>query len=582
MSTSAELIKFGGVLKQASALEATPSPSTEPFKNAYKAREILANLCKEHPIVTRTAGGKPLGDAPVESERGERPDDELSLESAIAHLRLGRNFSVCEEASSAEQQLSLIATTLDHTWFESQLSAQRAHDAQTSADGGNQEGVDNGQPATTANCTTDELPTGVFATVLMATYKHLAAIWASRIGQETLATKLLRRALLTHTNQSPERLPNEIATYTMQPSSKDGGESSSVKVVDEDSDPDKILPYLHFFLAQVLMSSDCDEAMKFCLLTLRASPCTSFEEVSQWVSSATSVVKYFIDRSRFREANKCWLAASHVLRSFREQSKVDGTTTDTSVPATDGGDEEGKEGVQHSSTCVGNESVGGTHKPSLNEEETEALDELQANLRCQCGELYLRLLCECMAGSSSDATDVNATVGEQAMAANSDDGLLVEEVDAILTGLGISAPDDPLFERNPTALFHINQTAASIFKRGFYALEKAKQVYELDGYVTKHVEIIKQQSSFYCKLAEADADPKRRATMQGRRIKLLDPIAKALNPAVYAATLQEILYDLVQASAAKVQEQQLRVTVRFVCCCVCVFVSECISGCVSV
>ena len=76
--------------------------------------------------------------------------------------------------------------------------------------------------------------------------------------------------------------------------------------------------------------------------------------------------------------------------------------------------------------------------------------------------------------------------------------------------------------------------------------KKALNFYVLDGYVTEHIEITRNQSSLYNLLIRFENDNNRIFAMEERRINLLTPIYNAINHKVFVMQWQEISLELAE------------------------------------
>ncbi|OQS03770.1 hypothetical protein THRCLA_03937 [Thraustotheca clavata] len=93
--------------------------------------------------------------------------------------------------------------------------------------------------------------------------------------------------------------------------------------------------------------------------------------------------------------------------------------------------------------------------------------------------------------------------------------------------------------------------ARDIFKRAMSALDLAKNVFVLDGYVTDHIRILQLQSQAYTRLIEYEQDRKRQIAMLNRRLGFLTPLlfedngndSITLNRNAFGYLVQELLFE---------------------------------------
>lgn len=57
-----------------------------------------------------------------------------------------------------------------------------------------------------------------------------------------------------------------------------------------------------------------------------------------------------------------------------------------------------------------------------------------------------------------------------------------------------------------------------------FSVPKAKEYYQMDGYVTDHIEILQDHSALFKVLAFFEEDLERRCRMHKRRVDMLEPI----------------------------------------------------------
>eukprot|EP00026_Physarum_polycephalum_P001145 Phypoly_transcript_01146.p1 GENE.Phypoly_transcript_01146~~Phypoly_transcript_01146.p1 ORF type:complete len:545 (+),score=83.59 Phypoly_transcript_01146:1989-3623(+) len=86
--------------------------------------------------------------------------------------------------------------------------------------------------------------------------------------------------------------------------------------------------------------------------------------------------------------------------------------------------------------------------------------------------------------------------------------------------------------------------AKSLFLRSMQCLNKAKQYFVLDGFVSDHFNILHDMSSLYGALAAFETDPDRICKMTRRRIDLLEPVIAQLSPQHFEFLLMQNTFRL--------------------------------------
>ena len=84
----------------------------------------------------------------------------------------------------------------------------------------------------------------------------------------------------------------------------------------------------------------------------------------------------------------------------------------------------------------------------------------------------------------------------------------------------------------------------TLFKMIMTEYRKAAEIYPLDGYVTEHVNIVKEMSTTYKTLSTLESDADRRVAMELKRKEMIQLIYKALNPKVYINLWRVLIYNL--------------------------------------
>lgn len=75
-------------------------------------------------------------------------------------------------------------------------------------------------------------------------------------------------------------------------------------------------------------------------------------------------------------------------------------------------------------------------------------------------------------------------------------------------------------------------------------INEAKEYFQLDGHVTDHIEIIQDHSVLFKVLAFFEADYERRCKMHKRRIDMLEPLCKELNPQFYLLICRQLQFEI--------------------------------------
>ncbi|KAG9485071.1 hypothetical protein GDO78_008270 [Eleutherodactylus coqui] len=86
--------------------------------------------------------------------------------------------------------------------------------------------------------------------------------------------------------------------------------------------------------------------------------------------------------------------------------------------------------------------------------------------------------------------------------------------------------------------------AREVFLVGQNYINEAKEYFQLDGHVTDHIEVIQDHSALFKILAFFEEDYERRCKMHKRRVDMLEPLCKELNPQYYLLVCRQLQFEL--------------------------------------
>lgn len=102
-------------------------------------------------------------------------------------------------------------------------------------------------------------------------------------------------------------------------------------------------------------------------------------------------------------------------------------------------------------------------------------------------------------------------------------------------------------EEKVLCLFPLDFTEArAVFLVGQNYVTQAKEYFQMDGYVTDHIEILQDHSSLFRGLAFFEEDLERRCKMHKRRIDMLEPICNDLNAQYYLLIRRQLMFELAE------------------------------------
>ncbi|CAL8353215.1 unnamed protein product [Merluccius merluccius] len=88
--------------------------------------------------------------------------------------------------------------------------------------------------------------------------------------------------------------------------------------------------------------------------------------------------------------------------------------------------------------------------------------------------------------------------------------------------------------------------ARVVFLVGQTYVTQAKEYFEMDGYVTDHIEILQDHSALFRALAFFEDDLERRCKMHKRRVDMLEPICNDLNAQYYLMIRRQLMFELAE------------------------------------
>ncbi|EGV93787.1 KIF1-binding protein [Cricetulus griseus] len=88
------------------------------------------------------------------------------------------------------------------------------------------------------------------------------------------------------------------------------------------------------------------------------------------------------------------------------------------------------------------------------------------------------------------------------------------------------------------------EEARELFLLGQHYVFEAKEFFQIDGYVTDHIEVVQDHSALFKVLAFFETDMERRCKMHKRRIAMLEPLIVDLNPQYYLLVNRQIQFEI--------------------------------------
>jgi hypothetical protein len=274
--------------------------------------------------------------------------------------------------------------------------------------------------------------------------------------------------------------------------------------------------HAHFYLAQVFGALGLpDESAKYCLATLElqlvacvdassgpdgGASSQAFDGAREWVKNCLRLVDYYLDTENLKDAATClsgcdYMMTHHMVASGDEEEEDENREQRAEMFAAWA---KVQQTTLQIATLRREGYPAGVHTPTSNA------------LPCP---------------STMEATLANMTVRDSASSLPKMAFVLVSSVATY-------------------------DQARDVFKMGVAACEQAKKCFVLDGFVTRHVRVLQQESLLYKRLVAFEPEVKRQIAMQLRRLSLLSPLlGDQLNPRAYCDLLQELYFECAEVSA---------------------------------
>lgn len=120
-----------------------------------------------------------------------------------------------------------------------------------------------------------------------------------------------------------------------------------------------------------------------------------------------------------------------------------------------------------------------------------------------------------------------------------------ERKKAVLFGTSDLCDSILAMEEKVSCVFPLDfKEAREVFLVGQNYVNEAKEFFQVDGYVTDHIEIVQDHSALFKVLAFFEDDFERRCKMHKRRIDMLEPLYSGLNPQYYLLLTRQLQFEL--------------------------------------
>uniref|UniRef100_A0A668AXN9 KIF-binding protein n=1 Tax=Myripristis murdjan TaxID=586833 RepID=A0A668AXN9_9TELE len=278
-----------------------------------------------------------------------------------------------------------------------------------------------------------------------------------------------------------------------------------------------VLAYTHtmYYLAQVYKNlGEIERAATYCHSTLQRQLLLNQYNPLEWALNAATLSQYYITKGRYMEGRHC-LSAATVIAGLAGE-----------VPS--------EAAAQESET---------------ERERRDQLRQKRAEI-ARCWIKYcLNLLQDAEKLLQDNIGELDTERQEELKRARRGEEE-AEEKDrksALLFGSEDTFDSIASLEEKVRCLFPLDFTEArAVFLVGQTYVTQAKEYFEIDGYVTDHIEILQDHSALFKALAFFEEDLERRCKMHKRRIDMLEPICNDLNAQYYLLIRRQLMFELAE------------------------------------
>ncbi|XP_029901685.1 KIF-binding protein [Myripristis murdjan] len=465
-----------------SEVESRKDPANDPFRSKYKARELLREIYCALKSFETTEG---------ENESGDQRPTEQPVDGERED-GFGRGFNGDSPAGLRAAKLGAVEYYLGVNHIETEeLSAGQEH---------------------LMNCM-KQLEKCSVSSENVSLYIHvrnqLGILWAGRDETEK-AQGFLETAESIYQRYMKEEgsPPMDMTEYFT---------TEENQLTHQERTKRFELAYTHtmYYLAQVYKNlGEIERAATYCHSTLQRQLLLNQYNPLEWALNAATLSQYYITKGRYMEGRHC-LSAATVIAGLAGE-----------VPS--------EAAAQESET---------------ERERRDQLRQKRAEI-ARCWIKYcLNLLQDAEKLLQDNIGELDTERQEELKRARRGEEE-AEEKDrksALLFGSEDTFDSIASLEEKVRCLFPLDFTEArAVFLVGQTYVTQAKEYFEIDGYVTDHIEILQDHSALFKALAFFEEDLERRCKMHKRRIDMLEPICNDLNAQYYLLIRRQLMFELAE------------------------------------
>ncbi|XP_033004883.1 KIF-binding protein isoform X2 [Lacerta agilis] len=316
----------------------------------------------------------------------------------------------------------------------------------------------------------------------------------------------------------PHRLSRECVSLYIQAQNGNPPLDSSEHFMDEEGKLtdqerskrfEKVYTHTLYYLAQVYQHLELiEKAAQYCHTTLKRQLEYSGYYPVEWALNAATLSQYYLTKQCFMESRHCLAAASVI---FGQAGQV----------------------------------------PSVEDNETEQDQQDLRQRRAEIARCWIKYCLNLLQGARKLLED---NIGEldpdrqselKAQQKKEEDEKEEDRKKAVLFGTSDLCDSILAMEEKVSCVFPLDfNEAREVFLVGQNYVNEAKDFFQVDGYVTDHIEILQDHSALFKVLAFFEEDYERRCKMHKRRIDMLEPIYAGLNPQYYLLLSRQLQFEL--------------------------------------
>ncbi|XP_018422584.1 PREDICTED: KIF1-binding protein isoform X1 [Nanorana parkeri] len=336
---------------------------------------------------------------------------------------------------------------------------------------------------------------------------NLGILWADR-GEIIIAQTYLESAESLY-----RQYMKKIGKPPIDPDEHFTAEEKKLTEQERSKRFERVYTHTMYYLAQVYKHLKQDEkAAQYCHTTLQRQLEYDGYNPMEWAINAATLSQYYLGKQCYMEARHC-LAAANVIFSKA------GQTPSPEAAKEDEAEQERLDQLRQKKAEIARCWV----KYVIN-----VLQDARKKLEDSIGELDVDLQDELKAERRQEEDEKEKGRKKAVLFGSSD---IYDSILAVEEKVECSLPLD-------------FKEAREVFLVGQNYINEAKEYFQLDGHVTDHIDVIQDNSALFKILAFFEEDYERRCKMHKRRVDMLEPLTKELNPQYYLLVCRQLQFEL--------------------------------------